>query len=75
LSDPFGQKESTANAAFAGIVIGRSNLPLAHEGDALYHVAAFEKLSDAESIVDEFQAQNERVPDAGPPPPEYGRTA
>lgn len=74
LSDPFGESESMVAATFAGIVIGRSNLPLAHEGDALYHVAAFEKLAAAETIVDEFQAQNERVPDASPPPPEYGRS-
>lgn len=72
VSDPFGQKESHATAAFAGIVIGRSNLPLAHEGDALHHVAAFEELAEAETTVEEFHAEHDRVPESAPPPPEYG---
>jgi predicted deacylase len=72
VSDPFGQKESLATAAFPGLVIGRTNLPLAHEGDALFHIAAFEKLSTAESTVEEFQAQHDRAPDTSPAPPEYG---
>jgi predicted deacylase len=75
VSDPFGEQESHAIAAFSGIVIGRSNLPLAHEGDALHHVAAFEKLATAESTVEEFQAEHDQVVEAVPPPPEYGRQA
>jgi predicted deacylase len=75
LSDPFGESENVVIATFAGIVIGCSNLPLAHEGDALFHVAAFEKLAVAETAVDEFQTQNERVPEASPPSPEYGRSS
>lgn len=73
VSDPFGKKENRAVAAFAGIVIGRSNLPLAHEGDALFHVAAFNKLAVAENTVEEFQSQHARAPDVVPAPPEYGQ--
>jgi len=56
LSDPFGDSESPVTAGFAGLVIGQSNLPLAHEGDALLHIAAFESVREAESTVEEFQA-------------------
>jgi predicted deacylase len=57
IGDPFGEREAVATASFSGLVIGCSNLPLAHEGDALFHVAAFDKLSVAENTVEEFQAE------------------
>lgn len=75
IGDPFGQREMLVEAAFGGIIIGRSNLPLAHEGDALFHVAAFDKLSRAENSVEEFQSVHAPAAEAGPPPPEYGPRA
>lgn len=54
LSDPLGDHEETVSAPFDGIVIGCSRLPLAHEGDALYHLAAFRSLGKAEDAVEEF---------------------
>ncbi len=72
VSDPFGQRESLVRATFSGIIIGRSNLPLAHEGDALFHVAAFRKLTTAENTLEEFRAEFEEGPGISPPPPEYG---
>lgn len=75
LSDPFGQNASIAKATFPGIVIGQTNLPLAHEGDALCHVAAFSKLSRAESTVEEFRAEHEEARQDNLPPPEYGTKA
>lgn len=59
ISDPLGDAEETMTAPFDGIVIGRSNLPLAHEGDALFNVAAFRSVSKAEEIVEEFTAAHE----------------
>jgi hypothetical protein len=38
-------------------VIGRSNLPLAHEGDALIHIARFDSVALAKDIVAEFQTE------------------
>ena len=58
LSDAFGDGGVTLQAGFAGLVIGRSNLPLAHEGDALVHLAAFESLAAAETSVEEFQTEH-----------------
>jgi len=56
ISDPFGEVEEPVVAPFDGIVIGRSNLPLAHEGDALFNVAAFSSVGQAENAVEEFSA-------------------
>jgi predicted deacylase len=39
VSDPFGERETKVFATRAGIIIGRTNLPIVNEGDALFHVA------------------------------------
>lgn len=39
ISDPFGEVETEVKTGEAGIVIGRSNMPVVHEGDALFHIA------------------------------------
>ncbi len=54
VSDPFGEIEIDVPATASGIVIGRSNSPLAHEGDALFHLARFDDVQDAAQTVDEF---------------------
>jgi hypothetical protein len=54
ISDPLGDHEDAVLAPFDGIVIGCSRLPLAHEGDALFHLAAFHSVGRAESAVEEF---------------------
>jgi predicted deacylase len=57
VSDPLGEAQETVRAPFDGIVIGRSTLPLAHEGEALFHIAAFKSLARAESKVEQFTAR------------------
>ena len=56
ISDPLGEAETKVTAPFDGIVIGRSTLPLGHEGDALFNVAAFKSVSRAEDKVEAFAA-------------------
>jgi len=56
ISDPLGDTSEVMLAPFDGIVIGRNNLPLAHEGDALFNIAEFKSVSKAESLVEEFTA-------------------
>ena len=57
ISDPFGEQEVDEFAPNSGIVIGRTNLPLAHEGDALIHVARFDSVALATDTVEEFQTE------------------
>ena len=38
VSDPLGETETEINAPVDGVVIGRTNLPLAHEGEALFNI-------------------------------------
>jgi uncharacterized protein len=38
----------------SGMVIGRLNLPLVHQGDAIIHIAHLEGLTRIEPIIQEF---------------------
>ena len=58
VGDPLGEGEASVIAPFDGIVIGRSNLPLAHEGDALFNIAGFKSVSRAEGKIEEFAANH-----------------
>jgi len=62
ITDPLGDAEDMALAPFDGIVIGRSNLPLAHEGDALFNLAAFERTGQALGLVEDFAAEHDTQP-------------
>jgi predicted deacylase len=42
ISDPFGERDVAVVAPADGIIIGRLNLPLVNEGDALFNIARFE---------------------------------
>ncbi len=43
VADPLGREERAVRASRDGVVIGRTMLPLVNEGDALFHVASFER--------------------------------
>jgi predicted deacylase len=59
IADPLGTTERAVRSPVTGILIGRTNLPLVNEGDALYHIATFEKLSDVVNEVDAFREELE----------------
>jgi predicted deacylase len=55
VSDPFGESEEHILAKKSGIVIGKSNLPLVYEGEALFHIAHFDNPDDIADAVGAFQ--------------------
>ena len=55
ISDPYGSEQVVVESPHDGIVIGSTQLPLVHEGDALCHIATFEATSAAEQTVAAFQ--------------------
>lgn len=59
IADPFGETEVSVHSEHAGIVIGRSYLPLAHAGDALYHVARVKGAQKLATRVEAYQSDNE----------------
>jgi predicted deacylase len=54
VTDPLGDRSQKVLSPMKGIIIGCSNLPLAHEGDALFHIASFDNVRRAENAVEEM---------------------
>lgn len=59
VADPIGLAERVIRSPVDGILIGRTNLPLANEGDALFHIATFEQLADVIEGVGAFRDELE----------------
>ncbi len=47
ISNPFGSRKTLVKASESGIIIGRSMLPLANKGDALFHIATTKEANKA----------------------------
>lgn len=60
---PYSDFEVAVTAPFSGIIIGRNNLPLVNEGEALFHIAEVSELDEAEKTLD---AINDEVDNAMP---------
>ncbi len=43
IADPFGTELDTVISPEEGVIIGKQNIPLAQEGEAMYHIAYFRK--------------------------------
>ncbi|MEJ2309165.1 MAG: succinylglutamate desuccinylase/aspartoacylase family protein [Gammaproteobacteria bacterium] len=69
VSDPFGASEIAVRSPVNGMIIGKTTLPLVHEGEAIFHIARFEALSDAEAVLETFQNEIDPV-ENGPRNPE-----
>ncbi len=59
ITDPLGENELPVEAPAAGLVIGKLNLPLVNEGEALYHIARFAETGTAAEVVEQFQAEHD----------------
>lgn len=66
ISDPFGSSEETVIASNEGIIIGRTNIPLVNEGEALFHIARFTDAISVQEIVEVFQDEMDPNTDVKP---------
>ncbi len=61
VADPFGEIENEIVADHGGLIIGRANMPVVNEGDALFHIAKHSQNRTAEdrieSLVDQMDAE------------------
>ncbi|WP_019557489.1 succinylglutamate desuccinylase/aspartoacylase family protein [Thiomicrorhabdus arctica] len=57
VSDPFGESEMKVYSSANGIVIGQMKMPLVNEGEALFHIAQFERSSVAATSVYDFNEE------------------
>lgn len=54
VSSPVGDSEMDVLSTFEGIVIGRTNIPVVNQGDALFHVARVANTGEASKVVGTF---------------------
>lgn len=57
VSDPFGEVEEQIFSAVDGIIIGRTNIPLVNEGEALFHIATFRQVDKVADRIEEFNSE------------------
>jgi predicted deacylase len=57
IADPFGNHETPIDSPVSGMVIGRLNLPLVHQGDAVIHVAQLDRLAGIDPIIADFREE------------------
>jgi len=59
ISDPFGETETEIKVEQAGLLIGRTHLPIVNEGDGLFHIAVIKKNINAEAKIDALTTELE----------------
>jgi predicted deacylase len=57
IADPVTGDEYAIQAAATGVVIGKSNQPLVHEGEALFHIGRFEASKRVAAEIETFQTE------------------
>jgi hypothetical protein len=62
ISDPFGEIDIEVTSPQAGLILGRSNLPVVNEGDALFHVARLAPRHDPEQTIERLAEHLEADP-------------
>ncbi len=55
INDPVAALETAVISPCNGLIVGRSELPLVHEGEAIYHIAQFEDNREVAEHVEMFQ--------------------
>lgn len=54
IGDPLGFSKAPLYANVSGIIIGKSNIPLVHEGEAMFHIAYFKTTDDVAGEVEQM---------------------
>jgi uncharacterized protein len=52
INDPFGVTVDRVISAYEGVVIGKQNIPLTQEGEAMYHIAMFK---DSDTVAEQVE--------------------
>ena len=56
IGSPMGEDEIEILSPGAGVIIGRNNIPLVNEGEALFHIARFDALGKVAKGVEDFRS-------------------
>jgi len=58
VSSPYVDQESDVKATISGVLVGKTNIPLVHGGDALFHVAKVSKNIKAAAKIKAFKSRH-----------------
>jgi predicted deacylase len=66
---PYGgaQTETRVTASCSGVIIGRTNIPLVNEGEALFHIARFNRPDEVADSVEAFHTRLDPATDTSTP--------
>ena len=67
VSDPFGDQESPIKARLDGIIVGKTNLPLVNEGDALFNIASVPRPVEVEEHLENYHEELAEMPELADP--------
>ncbi|MGB1110630.1 MAG: succinylglutamate desuccinylase/aspartoacylase family protein [Gammaproteobacteria bacterium] len=68
IADPVTGEEQEVLASATGVIIGKSNQPLVHEGEALFHIGRFEASKLVAAGIETFQSEVRGEGEALEPP-------
>lgn len=63
INDPLGEIETKVTSSVFGIVIGKTNLPLAHEGDAIFHIAKYTEMEEISNSIETYNDELDSLKD------------
>ena len=63
IGNPTTTEEYDLVSPLSGIIIGKSNMPMAHEGAALFHIACFKELNIVAENIEYLQESFDETPD------------
>ncbi len=66
IADPYGSREVEIIAPDAGVLIGKTNLPVVNQGDGLFHIARVLDADHAEQTVEQFRDEFDPSVDTDP---------
>ena len=66
IGSPYGEVLDEIVASKSGVIIGRQNIPLVQEGEAMYHIAFFQE--DDEDIAEQIEQREEEIVKLGAMP-------
>jgi predicted deacylase len=64
INDPMGENGEAIVSPISGIVIGRTNLPLVFEGEAVFHIANYKKAGAVSDSIEAYQDELDPLSDS-----------
>ncbi len=57
INDPLGENSEAIESPVSGIVIGKTNLPLVFEGEAVFNIASYEEVDEVSSSIEAYHEE------------------